>query len=252
MINTLDRDSPVPLWAQLVEDLRRRADGGEFTAAFPSEPRLASEYAISRHTVREALRRLRATGVLVSRRGYTSRLAPTGFDQPLGALYSLYRTIESTGARQRSEVLDLAVVTDPEAAERLVLPGETPLILLRRRRLADDQPLALDTAWLPASLARPLLEADFTHTGLYDELAGRCGVHVDGGREVIVPVVPDQPIRQHLDIARSVGVFAVQRTATSGGRPVECRTTLVRGDRYRFVSTWSPGGPHQIDLVTTG
>ena len=47
---------------------------------------------------------------------------------------------------------------------------------MERLRLAGGEPLALDTVWLPGDLGAPLLEADFTHAALYDELAARTGV----------------------------------------------------------------------------
>jgi GntR family transcriptional regulator len=245
----LDRDSAVPLWAQLVEHLRARAEAGEFAEGVPSEPRLVAEYGVSRHTVREALRRLRATGVVVSRRGLGSWVTTDRFDQPVGALYSLFRTIEATGTPQHSEVRELAVVTDADAAGHLDLPPTAPLVVLRRRRLAGGEPLALDTAWLPAQLARQLLGGDFTRTALYDELAGRCGVRVDGGREEIAPVVPDPATRRQLRIPTGVGAFALHRWTTAGGRPVEWRHTLIRGDRYHFVTSWSPGRSYQVALA---
>jgi DNA-binding GntR family transcriptional regulator len=68
------------------------------------------------------------------------------------------------------------------------------LFRMERIRLAGDEPLALDTVWLPAHLGAPLLEADFTHTGLYDELAARAGVRVDGGREHIRAIVGSRTV----------------------------------------------------------
>jgi GntR family transcriptional regulator len=244
----LDRDSPTPLWAQLVDRLRDRAATGEFAGGFPSEPRLVAEYHVSRHTVREALRRLRANGVVISQRGRGSHLAPAAFTQPTGVLYSLYATIEAAGVDQHSEVLELVETTDPASAIRLGLSTDTPLIVLRRRRLAGGEPLALDTAWLPASLARPLLAADFTRTGLYAELDRRCGIRVDGGQEEITPLVLDPDTSRELGLGTQLAAFQVRRRVTASGRPVEWRVTIIRGDRYRFTTTWSPTRPYQLGL----
>ena len=51
-----DRSNPLPLWAQVCGDLRRRIEFGEFAAGFPGELSLTEEYEVSRHTIREALR----------------------------------------------------------------------------------------------------------------------------------------------------------------------------------------------------
>jgi DNA-binding GntR family transcriptional regulator len=45
------------------------------------------------------------------------------------------------------------------------------LVRLERLRLIDRQPLAHDTAWLPSSIARPLLEVDFAPGDRYTFVA---------------------------------------------------------------------------------
>ncbi|MCZ0971771.1 GntR family transcriptional regulator [Streptomyces albulus] len=81
----LDRGSPLPLWAQLRDDLRRRVEAGAFAEEFPAEHRLTGEYEVSRHTVREALRKLRADGLVIAERGRASRLDARRIHQPLGS-----------------------------------------------------------------------------------------------------------------------------------------------------------------------
>lgn len=248
---TLDREDPLPLWAQLAGDLRRRAGTGEFTARLPGETELVAQYRVSRQTVREALRRLRTEGLLVAERGRGSYLASGRFSQPLGAAYSLLRSIQAQGIQQRSDVLRLEQVTDPDVARQLGRPAGTGLILLERRRFAGDEPLALDAAWLPADIATPLLAVDFTRNALYDELLTRCGIRIDGGHEQITPVLPTPEQRRLLGTRAGTAAFSLTRTATAAGRPVEWRHTLIRGDRFSFLATWAPTQPYRLDLAPT-
>lgn len=242
MSNTrpVDRDSALPLWAQLHEDLCRRLSAGEFAAAFPGELVLVEEYGVSRHTVREALRRLREDGVVTAERGRPPRVADIEqIEQPLGVLYSLFSSVEATGKVQQSEVRALDVRRDEEVAARLDLPPDAALVHLERLRLADGEPLALDRTWLPAKIARPLLKADFSHTALYDELDRRCGVRVTGGREQVHAVVPVESVRMLLDIPRRVAAFSIDRLGSSDGRPIEWRQTVVRADRFSLLAEFS-------------
>ncbi|HVQ91816.1 MAG TPA: GntR family transcriptional regulator [Mycobacteriales bacterium] len=247
----LDREDPLPLWAQLAGDLRRRAGTGEFATRLPGETELVAQYRVSRQTVREALRRLRTEGLLVAERGRGSYLASGRFSQPLGAAYSLLRSIEAQGVQQRSDVLRLEQVRDADVARQLGLPARSGLVLLERRRLAGGQPLALDAAWLPAEIAAPLLAVDFTRSALYDELLTRCGIRIDGGQEQITPVLPTAEQRRLLGIRAGVAAFSLTRTATAAGRRVEWRHTLIRGDRFSFLATWTPTHPYRIDLAPT-
>jgi GntR family transcriptional regulator len=249
----LRRDDPLPLWAQLRHDLRARLSGGEFEREFPGELALCREYGVSRNTVREALRALRAEGVVSAARGRPPRVTePAEIQQPLGALYSLFASVEAAGLSQHSIVRTLDRRADGLVAVRLGLEESTPLVHLERLRLAGAEPLAVDRVWLPAELAEPLLDADFTHTSLYGELASRAGVRIDGGSEQIHAAMPSLPERRLLDCPQGAGAFVIERLGRARGRPVEWRQTVVRGDRFAFRAEFSVGQGYQLAVQAAG
>ena len=238
------------LWQQLLADLRRRLTDGQFTDTFPGELALATEYDVSRHTVRQALRLLRAEGVVTAVRGRQPQVVPTEITQPVGALYSLFASVEATGQEQRSIVHTLDVRADGVIATRLGLEESTPLVHLERLRLAGDEPLAVDRVWLPAHLAYPLLAADFTHTALYTEDRRRCGVALTGGQEHIRAVVPTAAERLLLGIGPDTAAFAIDRLGRADDRPVEWRHTLVRGDRFSVTADFSARDGYRLTLAS--
>ncbi len=245
----LDRSSRTPVWAQVEADVRRRLDAGAFTAGVPGEHALAQEYGVSRQTVRQALRSLREAGTLLAHRGRPSRVARE-ISQPLGAIYSLFTSVQAAGMSQRSQVMALDVVTDTAAATALGLAADTELVHLARLRLADDEPLTLDEAWLPAHLARPLLEADFSHTALYAELAARCGITLRGGREELRAVVLDPGDAQLLAVEPGSPAFLIERLGCSEGIPLEHRRSLVRADRFSISADFAPSSGYHLQLDT--
>ncbi len=231
----------MPLWAQLENELRSRLESGEFESGFPTDLQLTEAYGVSRHTVREAVRHLNKTGVLKRERGRGTVVNRAEFEQSLGTLYSLFQSVESTGTTQASKVLRLEVVTDSLAASHLRLDDDADLVLLERLRLAADQPLAVDRAWLPFSFAEPLLGLDWSHTALYDELASLGAPVPNQGWERLTPIVPSASDRKLLELSKSDAAFYLERVGSRDGKPVEWRTTVIRGDRYRFVTDWSAG-----------
>ena len=238
----LDRASPLPLWAQLHADLVRRLRAGAFADAFPGELQLVGDYSVSRHTVREALRRLRDEGVVDARRGRQSVVRTAAIEQPLGSLYSLFASVEARGMRQHSSVLAQDVVRDPDVARTLELDPRTDLFHLARIRYADDEPLACDRLWLPADKVEALLHTDFTHAALYDELAEKCGIRLQGGRERITAKVPDDALRASLGVPETTACLTIERIGLFRRRPFEFRLTDVRGDRFAVIAEWSPQG----------
>ena len=244
---SLDRASPVPLWAQLHSDISKRLEAGEFAEMFPAEMTLVAQYGVSRNTVREAMRRFRTDGVVVAARGRRPRLAAeTEIEQPLGALYSLFASVEASGLEQRSVVRALDVRTDVRAAEHLGCAQVASLFHLERLRLAGGEPLALDRVWMPAEVGAPLLDVDFSHTGFYDELLSKAGVALTGGREQIRAVVPSDDDRSLLQLGPDVAVLAIDRLGCARGEPVEWRHTLVRGDRFSVLAEFSARDGYQL------
>ncbi|MHB8718398.1 MAG: GntR family transcriptional regulator [Candidatus Dormibacteria bacterium] len=249
-MQALDRDSPLPLWAQLEAELRRRMASGDLLTRLPPEPQLAEDYAVSRQTVREAVRRLHDAGLLRRERGRGTFIAAAELVQPLGVVYSLFRNTEAQGVVQTSDVRTLELRRDPEAAARLGIDADSDLVYLERIRCAGGVPLALDRVWLPSAVAAPLLEADFHHTALYDELARRCNVHVDDGWEQLHAVVPSAAERELLGLPPRTAAFAIDRVGRAMGRTVEVRATLVRGDRYSVQVAWSPAARYSVNIAS--
>ncbi|WP_079176504.1 GntR family transcriptional regulator [Streptomyces sp. MUSC 14] len=237
-----------PLWRHVRDDLRGRLAQGEFGDSFPGENELAARYGVSRHTIRAALRELREEGLVTAARGRRQRpVGEAGIEQPLGALYSLFASVEASGLEQRSIVRTLDVRADAHVAVRLGMEESTPLLYLERIRLADGEPLAHDKVWLLAADARALLGTDFGHTGLYDELADRCGIRLVGGEERIHAVVPTPAERRLLDLPEGVAAFSIQRLGRTHGRTVEWRTTLIRADRFSVLAQFDARAGYRLD-----
>jgi GntR family transcriptional regulator len=246
---TLERTNPLALWAQLELDLKRRIEAGEFNDRFPGEYELVEEYGVSRHTVRDALRRLRFDGIVESGRGRGSWLRQSRIEQPLGALYSLFRSVEASGLEQRSQVRVLEARVDEPVAARLERPADTEFVYVERLRLADAVPLAIDRTWLPRSIAGQLLDADLTHCGLYDELAALTGTRLTGGSEVITAQVPDAATRALLGIPHGCAVMEVRRLGCLHNEPVEWRETVIRADRFSVTAEWSAHDGFRMDVA---
>lgn len=242
----VDRSSPLPLWAQVEADLRRQLEADEFAEGFPTDLQLTQMYDVSRHTVREAVRHLNKTGVLKRERGRGTVVNRSEFEQSLGTLYSLFQSVESAGVEQTSECLRCEVVSDSIAASHLGLDEDAELVLLERIRSAGGAPLAVDRAWLSIEIAQPLLTVDWSRTALYRELAEIGSPVPNQGWERLTPIVPTPSDRKLLGLRRADAAFFLERLGTRDGVALEWRTTIIRGDRYRFVSDWSTGGRSQL------
>lgn len=234
----MDRESPLPLWAQLLEELRSRIAAGEFLERFPTDKEMIEQYNVSRQTVREAVRRLELEGVVVRHRGRGTVLTNTRFEQQLGSLYSLFRELEQKGHRQWSRVLTQEIIEDEELSERFGLV-DTKFFILERVRFADELEVAIDSIKIPLAFAGPLVKVNFEHTSLYDELERLCGISPSRGEERIAPVLLSELEANLLGVETPCAALSLSRTTFANDLLLESRVTKIRGDRYCFVSTFA-------------
>lgn len=234
------------LWRRMAADLRGRLAAGEFEGSFPGEFALAEQYGVSRATVREALRELRAEGLVTAHPGRPSRPGlPVMIEQSTDTLFSLYSSVRAVGLDQRSTVRALEVRRDRVAARQLGLDGRADLIYLERIRFAGEEPLAVDRTFLPAARTRQLLQADFTGTSLYGELRSRCGITVIAGSETVRAAIPDADQSTALAIGPDTAILVVERVGLAGSRPIEYRQTALRGDRFTLTNRYRSAGGEQ-------
>jgi GntR family transcriptional regulator len=118
-------------------------------------------------------------------------------------------------------------------------PGTTELVHLRRLRLADEVPVAIDELWLPPAVGAPLLTVDLAHAAVYEEIERLGGRRPTAGSERIRPDLPTQDERALLDLPARQAVFRLERRTDLDDQPFEYRRTVVRGDHYSFVTRWS-------------
>jgi GntR family transcriptional regulator len=162
----------------------------------------------------------------------------------------LFRSIEDSGVTPASVVISQEERSDEIAAKALDVSPDSSLFYLERTRLAGGQPLAVDRVWLPMPLAAPLLEANFTRAALYEELRDRCSVVPEEGVEESRAVNVDREAAVRLGLASGAPAFEIDRRTRAGGRPLEWRISIVRGDRYVFKAEWNtPWEPTASRLV---
>lgn len=237
----VDRNSPLPLWAQVEADLRGRIAAGEFTDRFPTDEELVATYGVSRHTAREAVRRLAQEGVVVRERGRGTVLSDGRVEQPLDAMYSLFEAVEAGGLQQQSELLAEALVREPEAAASLGLEAGAELVVVERLRRAGPAPLAVDRVWLPAGVGRPLLGTDWSRTSLYEQLSAHGTGRPDNGWERVRAIVPSPDDGERLGLSSGEAAFCLERLGRVGELAVEWRRSVIRADRFAVLTQWSAG-----------
>ncbi len=226
-----------PLWARIRDELLQRISTGEFDVEFPGELVLANDYGVSRGTVRSALRPLREMGYISAERGSRPHIIADRTTSSYGAIYSLFETVTTAGHSQSSITLEQQISQSVAVATRLELAKDSNLFELRRVRLADGEPLAVDHTWLAVSAASALLVVDFGSTALYKELRERCGITMTGAKETLTASRAGAELGDALRCGVDEIVLSITRIGYAHGRAIEFRQTSIRADRYTVHTT---------------
>jgi DNA-binding GntR family transcriptional regulator len=229
---TIDRQSPVPLYHQLAEQLSNAITVGQLQPGdpFENEIAVAERLQVSRPTVRRAIQELVDQGLLVRRRGLGTTVANSKVHRKF-ELTSLYDDLVRDGREPRTTVLEHETVTNERAAAALDVPPDTPLLHIVRVRHAGATPLALMKNWLPPALS-DLTRGDLESRGLYAALRER-GVKPVVAQQSIGARMPTSRERRHLEIRGSQPVLTMTRMAfDASGSAVEFGDHSYRASDY--------------------
>jgi GntR family transcriptional regulator len=222
--------------------------------SIPSERQLSIDLAVSRLTVRAALDELVREGYLVRRRGAGTfvaepKVAKGGID-----IASFSDDMRARGLTPGSRTLELRTIPAGARLGRLlrVSPSE-PVVAVKRLRLADGDPMAVELLHVRSSLVPGLTASDLEENSFYELLASRYDISIVGGTQTVEPTVTNEEESQVLGVPLHSPALLFERvTRTSEANVVEYTSSTYRGDRYRLVTEIGIGGRALQPLAVTG
>lgn len=238
------RNDPAPLYILLQRHIREAIRSGDLRPrdVLPSERDMAVRLGLSRVTVRKALHGLSEAGLLVQKRGSGNYIAkaPPRVEQSLARLTSFSEDMRRRGLQGASQWLlrEIGPCT-PVEAMRLALSPSDRVVRLRRLRLANDVPMAIELATLAE---RDLPDPEAATQSLYEVLDAR-GLSPVRAVQRISAVNLSAADAALLGVFEGAAALGMERiTFLADGRPVEFTHSLYRGDAYDFIT----------ELTTTG
>jgi len=218
---------------QQVMDLIQRLGVG---TAIPSERQLSADLGVSRLTVRAALDDLTREGYLVRRRGSGTYVQQPKISQEL-TMTSFSEDMRRRGMVPGSRTVTMSTILAGARLGRLLnLSPSEQVLVIKRLRLADGEPMAIETLHIPEALV-PGLTPKALSGSFYELMAERYGVVIASGTQAIEPTVTNEEESAALGVPLHSPAFLFERTSRDqSGRTVEFVLSVYRGDRYRIVT----------------
>lgn len=223
------------------EDTRDRIldliEGLDVGHSIPSERQLTGDLGVSRLTVRAALDELVRDGYLERRHGSGTYVTEPKIAQPL-TLTSFSNDMRRRGMVPGNRTLELTtIVAGARLAHKLAVSPDARIVRVKRLRLADSRPMAMEVLHVHEALIPGLTRSDFEDHSFYDLLAERYGIVIASGTQSIEPTVTNEEESEVLGVPLHSPAFLFERTTVSeSGRIVEFVRSIYRGDRYRLVA----------------
>ncbi len=170
--------------------------------------------------------RRHGAGTFVSQRKITKQFRITSFTEDM-----LERGLEPS-SRVVSSMIE-------KAGARLgrylqVSPGQD-VLTIRRLRLADGLPMAIETLSIPRDLVPGLTGEELADRSFYETLAERYDISIVATRQTIEATVTDDDESTLLEVPQLSPALFIERTSLAAGdKVVEYVRSVYRGDRYKF------------------
>jgi GntR family transcriptional regulator len=220
-----------------VLDLIERLDVG---SAIPSERKLSTDLGVSRLTVRAALDDLVREGFLVRRHGSGTFVSEPKIAQQL-TLTSFSEDMRRRGMAPGSRTLELQTVSAGAALGRaLNVSPNARVVQIVRLRLADAEPISVETLHVPAALVPGLTRAQLEDSSFYELMERTYGIVIVAGMQTIEATVTNEEESRLLAVPAHSPALLFERTSrTAEDEIVEYVRSIYRGDRYRLVTELS-------------
>ena len=242
----MSQPSEQPHYRQIEQALRERIASLGPGARLPSDAELCAEFRVSRMTARNAMQRLAEDGLIERKPGRGSFVAEPPAHRRANRLMTFTQEMRRAGRVPSSQVLD-RVIRPSTASEAASLGIETgqPVVHLRRLRLADDQPMALESTVLIDASSEGVMAADLA-TGSLHEALSRAGIVLRRGRSTIGAAVATAEDARLLAVRAGDPLLVERRVIEDGhGRRVEATESRYPADRYGLVVGFDIEGPDQ-------
>ena len=220
----------VPRYVEIEQSLRERAAALQPDSPLPSEAQLCEEFGVSRMTARAAVQRLVQDGLVYRVPGRGTFVAASRANRTAAHILSFSDEMRRQGRTPSSRVIERRRRrANPEEERRL---GVSEIVVLRRVRLADGKPVAVERATFPADYVGDALDGDLERQSLFQTLVAAGLVPTTGSAALAAEAASAEDARL-LRVRKGAPLLVERRLIhDQDGKPLEWTESRYVGSRY--------------------
>lgn len=227
-----------PVYIQIHNQLRANIENGKWHVGqkIPAERELASEFGVSRMTLRQAIQTLVDEGVLERRVGSGTFVANRKVQEKMSGVTSFTELMHAIGKVPSSKTISyhFAIPSESEAETLKLDPGER-VLRMERVRYGSQVPICFEIATIPAALIANFSKDEVTDS-FYRTLAEKANLYPGHAVQKVSATSATEKIAEYLGIRRGDALLRMtQISYLQDGRPFEYVHTQYVGSRFEFV-----------------
>jgi len=227
----------LPLHIQVRETIRRQVKEGELidkSGRLMTEAELGRHFGVSRITIRNAISPLVDEGMFARARGRGTFLRSNQPENWVGRLMGFSETIKDAGYQPGARILQQGMTNrhDPEVRTQL---RERAVWQLKRVRLADDIPIAIEHAFYPPDIGLELEKRDLTSIVMYCVFESELGFDIKEAMQTISASLADATSAKLLGVKVGSPLLSMERlTLNKDERPLELLRSVYLPNYFRL------------------
>ena len=213
-----------PLHIKIRESIRRQVKKGELIDAdgrLMTEAELGRYFGVSRITIRNAISPLVHEGMFARSRGRGTFLRSNQPENWVGRLMGFSETIRDAGYEAGAKVLQQGMTNRHDVGVKEKLQ-ERAVWQLKRLRLADDTPIAIEHAFYPPDVGLELEKRELIKIIMYSVLEDDLGHEIAEAKQTIGAGLTDATSAKLLGVKPGAPLLTIERlTLGKDGRALE-------------------------------
>lgn len=231
----INKKSPIPVYYQLKNIILKKIGEGEYApgSLIPSERDLGESLNISRMTVRQALNQLVSEGVLYREKGKGTFVSKGKIQQ--NNIMSFSDTVRQKGLMPSTEIIAFQKELERYDIKEILEIGRDEVIyVIKRLRLANDLPIAIEEAFIPEKYCPGLEDFDLK-SSLYRIIKEQYSYTVNYIDNTIEASRPTKEEKELLKVNASLPILRINGISyTETGLKLFYEKDVYRSDEYSY------------------
>lgn len=233
----LNTDNRLPLYHQLYDIIVEKIEDGTYKEndKLPSEREFCDKYDISRATVRRTMVELEKNDYIYKKQGKGVFVSSKAFKQDLLSFYSFSEEMKKINKVPGSKVIDFKKIdVSSKIADKLKINKNQKVYKFKRLRLADDEPMMIETTYLPAARFLGLNSKKLDQRSMYDIFREDYNVEFNKADEIFQAISLNKKDAKYLNSKEGSPSILLERFTYENENIIEYTASVTRGDRFKF------------------